>query len=207
MMIDGSAIQNQIELLGGKIKLSKKDTAWKYAVFFCDCNLGKLYSFFDEWDIEYQQATEQKGQFIVKFKDKSYSKPYNVTDGDGTKKVIFAQDEASAAKVAMNAKKETRQYLVRFVDAAYKVTAKDEAEAVEVAHKQYKLLKVKDGSAANIAYNVISIVNTIKADCEKLEKVEPESPEAKAFVSSISKNIKEVEKQYDKLTSFIEHWI
>lgn len=208
VVIDGSAIQNQVELLGGQIKLLKKDnTEWKYAVFFCDCNLGQLYDFFDEWDIEYQEATEQNGKFIVKFKDKSYSKPYSVTDSKGQKKIVFAKDEQTAAKYVMDSNKEVKQYLVRFADASYKVSAKSEQEAVDIAHKQYKLLKLKDGSAANLAYNVISIVNTIKADCEKLERSEPESPEAKAFVTSITKNIKEVEKQYDKLISFVEHWI
>lgn len=208
LIVDGSAIQNQIELLGGKLKLSKKENdVWKYAVFPCDCNLGQLYEFFDEWDIEYEQAKEQANMFVVKFKDKSYSKPYSVTDSNGLKKVVFAKDEQSAAKVVMQDKKELKQYLVRFSDATYTVSAKDEQQAVDLAHKQYKVMKAKDGSAANIAYNVISIVNTIKADCEKLERSEPESPEAKAFVNSITKNIKEVEKQYDKLISFVEHWI
>lgn len=208
LIVDGSAIQNQIELLGGKLKLSKKENdVWKYAVFPCDCNLGQLYEFFDEWDIEYEQAKEQANMFVVKFKDKSYSKPYSVTDSNGLKKVVFAKDEQSAAKVVMQDKKELKQYLVRFSDATYTVSAKDEQQAVDLAHKQYKVMKAKDGSAANLAYNVISIVNTIKADCEKLERSEPESPEAKAFVNSITKNIKEVEKQYDKLISFVEHWI
>lgn len=207
-VIDGSAIQNQVELLGGKIKLASKDnTEWKHAVFFCDCNLGQLYDFFDEWQIEYERAKEQDGKFIVKFRDMSKSKPYSVTDSKGQKRVVFAKDKKTAARVVMDSNKEIKQYLVRFVDASYKVSAKSEQEAVDIAHKQYKLLKIQDGSASNIVYNILANINTLKADCAKIEKTEPASPEAKMLVSAIEKNIKDINKQFDSLESFIEHWI
>lgn len=207
-VIDGSAIQNQVELLGGKIKLAGKDnTEWKHAVFFCDCNLGQLYDFFDEWQIEYEHAKEQDGKFIVKFRDMSESKPYSVTDSKGQKRVVFAKDEKAAARVVMDSNKEIKQYLVRFADASYKVSAKSEQEAVDIAHKQYKLLKIKDGSVSNIAYNILSNLNTLKANCAKIEKTEPASQEAKMLVDAIEKNIKDIKKQFDSLESFIEHWI
>lgn len=135
-IVDESSIENKIKVLGGSF--AGPDVAeWSTAIFHDDCNLSKLYDIFEELNIEYK-TDKKSDKYIVKFKTRECPTvtPNNVTNNVKVSKyrVSVGDKKSPVSKVPQ------KEFLVRFVDAAFIVKADDAKSAATLAYDKYKSL-------------------------------------------------------------------
>lgn len=134
-VIDGSSIESEVKRLGGTYAGPMEDGAgWCTAILYDESSLIKLYDLFEQLDLEYKKVDKISGKFVVKFRTREYPaiepsnskvSKYRVSVGDTFRNASSSQ---------------TKEFLVRFVDAAFVVKAEDAKSAAQLAYKKYRTL-------------------------------------------------------------------